>query len=105
MVARVGLLITEFPDFSENTLAGKSTMASGSLWKVLLDALTLTLSHGRGRKHLKRQRMLPFCFHLLHRTQRNLNAAVLRFAFRRAVDGDRVCRAHNAGADTVSFKV
>jgi hypothetical protein len=29
MVARAGLLIADFPDLSENTLAGKSTMASG----------------------------------------------------------------------------
>lgn len=30
IVARVGLLIAEFPEVSENTLAGKLAMASGS---------------------------------------------------------------------------
>ncbi|WP_220457930.1 hypothetical protein, partial [Enterobacter bugandensis] len=46
MVARAGLLIADFPEFSENTLAGKSTMASGSCRGVRSVALTPALSLG-----------------------------------------------------------
>jgi len=57
MVARVGLIIADFPEFSENTLAGKSGESSylpggGFAYRRLRsDAFTPTLSHGRGRKH------------------------------------------------------
>ena len=38
---------------------------------------------------------------LLQRAEGDFHATVLRFAFRRAVAGDRVCRAHAGGANAI----
>ena len=99
MVARVGLIIADFPEFSENTLAGKSGESSNLPGGGLMPSPQPSPT-GEGAN--KTATGLPFCFYL-HRTQRNFNAAVLRFAFRRAVAGDRVSRTHAAGADAVRF--
>src|SRR6478752_122534 len=92
MVDRVDLLIADFLAVGAYTLARKCPVALRlpGLGFVQPDALTPALSHGERVQTLKTATRLPFCFYLLDRAKRDLHAAVLRFAFRRAVAGDRI---------------